>query len=271
MPILWTQKLLLASRHWGNFWHVWIVFMSDINRNKFTHHFRKDMRKLTFALAIASILSGSALASAQDSQAPCMLQKASVFYDLTTLYPSGASSTNFNGFGLGYNIDFRVSKSLPLYVGTGLNARFLFYEKNLHHEIFDKAINREADVTFINLNVPVNLSYRVPVAPGFYMIPEVGLDFRVQLYGNANIHTEINDVIPGVDMSIYPQGTEGINLFSAEEMESDRMHRFQMGWHAGLNFEYNRFTFGATYGTDFVKLHKGLGAGHLLVSVGYTF
>lgn len=32
---------------------------------------------------------------------PSITNRASVFYDLNTLYPSGASNTYFNGYGVG--------------------------------------------------------------------------------------------------------------------------------------------------------------------------
>lgn len=208
---------------------------------------------------------------AADFDAPAKVQRAEAFYDLTTLYPKGADNVYTNGFGVGYSIDFRVSNSMPLYVGTGLNARFLFYEKDLIDDEYLGAVEQDAHVTFINFNVPVNVSYRVPVADGFYLTPELGLDFRVQVYGHAKIDTEIERVVPGMDLVQFAEGSHGINLFSKDQMGGEHLRRFQMGWHAALRFEYRRVNLGLSYGTDFVKLHKDLGAGHFLVSLGYTF
>lgn len=227
------------------------------------------MKKLIMA-AIGVLALGVMPAMAQSDDAPARINKVSAFYDLTTLYPKGADNVYFNGFGVGYNIDFRVSRTMPLYVGTGLNARFLFNEKEiLDDEVYD-LVDIEAHNTFINLNVPLNVSYRVPVADNFYLTPEVGLDFRLQLYAHSQIDTDIDGVIGNV-AGEFQEGSRGVNLLSKNQMGDEHLRRFQMGWHAGLNFEYRHVNLGLTYGTDFVKLHKNLGAGHFLVSLGYTF
>ena len=227
------------------------------------------MKKLILA-AIGVLALGTMPAMAQSTDAPARINKLSAFYDLTTLYPKGADNVYFNGFGVGYNIDFRVSRSMPLYVGTGLNARFLFNEKEiLDDDVYD-LVDIEAHNTFINLNVPLNVSYRVPVADNFYLTPEVGLDFRLQLYAHSQIDTDIDGYI-GDLAGEFQEGSRGVNLLSKDQMGDEHLRRFQMGWHAGLNFEYSHVNLGLTYGTDFVKLHKNLDAGHFLVSVGYTF
>lgn len=224
-------------------------------------------RILILAAAAAAIFTPAA--SAQD--APALTQRAWAAYDLTTLYPKGASNEYLNGFAIGYNADFRVSRTMPLYVGTGLNARFLFQQKDLIAVDMMGAAQQNADITFINLNVPVNVSYRIPVADGFYLTPELGLDLRVQLYGHAKIHTDIEGYVPGLNLGEVQAGSQGLNLFSNDDLGSAHLRRFQLGWHAALNFEYRQFTLGLSYGTDFVKLHKNLGAGHFLASVGYRF
>ncbi|MDE5941453.1 MAG: outer membrane beta-barrel protein [Muribaculaceae bacterium] len=207
-------------------------------------------------------------ASAQ-SDAPQHIQKASVFYDLTTLYPKGADNSYFNGFGLGYNIDFRVSDALPLYVGTGLDLRFLFNNETIIDADNYNPLEVKTKTRFINLNLPVNVSYRVPVAQGFYLTPQLGLDLRAQLDGRL----QTNASVAGPEsFGLYSTTTQNdYNLFSKDDMGDAHYRRFQFGWHAALNFEYNRFNLGLSYGTDFVKLHKNLGAGHFLVSLGYVF
>ncbi|MDE6438306.1 MAG: outer membrane beta-barrel protein [Muribaculaceae bacterium] len=230
------------------------------------------MKKLLTAATAALIMAAAPAASAQaGTDAPSTLQKVSVFYDLNTLYPKGADNTYFNGFGVGYSIDFRVADELPLYVGTGLDARFLFNSRTILDDTEFNLINVKAKSTFINFNVPINVSYRVPVADGFYLTPQLGLDFRVQAYGHSSLDADnVSLVSPQLD-EIIAETHDGINLFSDKDMGSEKLRRFQMGWHAGVNFEYNRFNLGLSYGTDFVKLHKDLGASHFLVSLGYSF
>lgn len=223
------------------------------------------MKKIT-ALLAGTLLCG-ALSAAAQTDAPAIVQRASILYDLNTISPKYGDNAYFNGVGAGYTIDFRVSNTLPIYVGTGLDLRAAFHKEDIVLNDEYDFINMDAKSTLVNLNLPVNVSYRVPVADGFYMTPQVGLDFRVQLYGHSKItsdsgSTEFNDYIG--DLS-------SVNLFSKEDLGDNHLRRFQMGWHAALNFEYQRVNLGLSYGTDFVKLHKNLGGSNFLVSLGYTF
>ena len=78
-----------------------------------------------------------------------------------------------------------------------------------------------------------------------------------------NIPEVITDKLENID--------KNINLFSSDDMGDNHLRRFQMGWHAGVNMEYNNVVLGLSYGTDFVKLHKNLGSSNFLVSLGYRF
>ena len=215
------------------------------------------MKKLSLIMAGAFLGLGASTAMAQD--APSTIQRVSVDYDLNTWYPKVGDNIYYNGFGVGYNVDFRVSNSLPLYVGTGVNAQFLFHSDDIFETTTYDPVAITLNQTFINFNVPVNVSYRIPVANNFYMTPFAGLNFRVQAYGHQSMK---------VDGEKYSEGT---NYFSDEDMGGEPLKRFQMGWHAGLNFEYNRVNLGLSYGTDFVKIHKNIGGSNFLVSLGYTF
>jgi len=228
------------------------------------------MKKIALLLLGLTAL-GASQASAQND-APAIVNRASIFYDLNTLSPKAADNAYYNGYGLGYTVDFRVSNSMPLYVGTGLDIRFLFHNNDYKDNLDYDRIFAKVNCTLINLNLPVNVSYRVPVTDDFFMTPFAGLDFRVQVYGNASIKTNGAPVTIGealFDEEAYIDNS--INLFSRDDMGGARLRRFQMGWHAGLNFEYRRFNLGLSFGTDFVKIHKNTGGSNFLVSLGYTF
>lgn len=236
------------------------------------HRFKpkeNDMKK-SVILAAAILAAATAPAVAQND-APAILNRASVFYDLNTLYPSGASNSYFNGYGVGYNIDFRVSDTHPLYVGTGLDVKFVFNNRDISDDMDFDLVFIKAQSTMINFNLPVNLSYRVPVADRFYITPFAGLDFRLQAYGNTNLKIAVPENTPDEVIDRLERIDRDINLFSADDMGDNHLRRFQMGWHAGVNLEYNSVTLGLSYGTDFVKLHKNLGGSNFLVSLGYTF
>lgn len=231
------------------------------------------MKQFALSLVIATALAGtSAMAqSYNSSDAPAVLNRASVFYDLNTLYPKDGDNVYFNGYGVGYNIDVRVSKTLPLYIGTGIDVRFVFHNENINENLAYDPVWMKAQCTLINFNLPVNVSYRMPVADKFYLTPFIGLDFRLQAYGNASLSIAIPEGSPQEVVDWAESVNDDVNLFSSDDMGSAHLRRFQMGWHAGLNFEYNRLTLGLSYGTDFVKLHKNLGGSNFLVSLGYRF
>lgn len=223
------------------------------------------MKKI--ALLAAGLIAFGSLTAAAQTDTPEVLQKVSVFYNLNTQFPKDAANSYFNGAGVGYNADFLVSQSVPLYVGTGIDARFQYQKKDIVDSSAYTGINADLKTTFVNLNVPVNVSMRVPVAESFYLSPVAGVDFRVQAYGKSKLSGNVTNASHFGSLS----ASTTTDLFSKSEMGDARLRRFQMGWHAGLNFEYNRLNLGLTYGTDFVKLHKNLGASNFIASVGYVF
>lgn len=229
----------------------------------------KHMKKTILSAVI--LLAAAATPAFAQNEAPSVINRASIFYDLNTLYPSGASNIYFNGYGVGYNIDVRVSKTYPLYVGTGLDVRFVFNNRNITDDFdYDLAFIK-AQSTLINFNLPVNVSYRVPVTEKFYVTPFAGLNFRLQAYGNSSLKIAVPADTPEEVIDKLEQINDNINLFSSDDMGDEHLRRFQMGWHAGVNLEYNNVVLGLSYGTDFVKLHKNLGGSNFLVSLGYSF
>lgn len=218
------------------------------------------MKKI--ATLAAGLLAFGSLTAAAQTDAPEVLQKVSLFYNLNTLFPKDADNSYFNGGGVAYNVDFLVSDAMPLYVGTGIDARIQAQKKDIIETEAYSPVKADLKTTFVNLNVPVNVSYRVPVAESFYLSPVAGLDFRVQAYGKSKLSGSMAGVL---DTSTTT------DLFSKSDLGNEHLRRFQLAWHAGLNFEYNRFNLGLTYGTDFVKLHKNLGASNFIASLGYVF
>lgn len=201
---------------------------------------------------------------------PKLIQSVGAGYDLWTLRPADSSTFSLNGFNVAYTADFLVSRTLPLYVGTGMQWGFFFRNKTYHDSENYNAVTAREHYKFVSMTVPVNVSYRVPVTPHVGVTPLFGLDFRVQVYGNrkTTVTTPGNQKLPG-DMSGYEEGS--VNLFSKERLGNDALRRFQLGWHAGLKFHYDAFLISISYGTDFVKLRNELGSSNLMVNVGYLF
>ena len=237
----------------------------------------KDMKKITL-LAAAAALTACA-ASAQDA-APSMVQAVSVNYNNNTLYPKDADHYATNGFGVNYTVDFSLSKSYPVYLGTGLNFQFLFRSENLlDKELIDatpltESVSAKLKTTMIYMDIPVNVSYRVPLTQNITLTPLVGLDLKVQLDGKARLNVDGN--FPSAELAAISRAygmavNRDINFYDDDDMDGDAFNRFQFGWHAGLRLSMSDFFVEATYGTDFTKLHRNLGEGTFKVGVGYEF
>lgn len=192
-------------------------------------------------------------------------------YSLYTLRPADATTYSLNGFSIGYNIDFKVSKTLPLYVGTGLDARFNFRVKTYHDSPTYNPIDTKITTRFINLNLPANISYRVATTSSTTVIPQFGFDFRVQLSARSKVDVLTPEGSPKMSKKALGYSSGTYNLLSRKEMGSEVMHRCQVGWHAGLKVQHEAFVIGVSYGTDFAKLRNELGASNLMINLGYTF
>lgn len=193
------------------------------------------------------------------TDAPSMIQSVYTGYNLYTLSPKDAANLSLSGVTFGYQIDFKVSQSTPLYVGTGLDLRCDWRNKTItDHLVGDIRGDYQYQYSFYNLNIPLNLSLRAPLANGFTLTPMIGLDLRVQLAGK--MRTKLNTV-----------EVSDVNLFDNDDMYGDALNRVQFGWHAGLKLNYQQYYLGAQFGTDFTKLHKNLGASSFLVTLGVNF
>lgn len=192
-------------------------------------------------------------------------------YDMYSLHPADAASFTLNGFAVGYNIDFKVSKSLPLYLGTGLDFRFAFRVKTFHESPTYNPIDAKTTTHFINLNLPVNLSYRVDATPSTAIIPQFGFDFRVQLSARSKVEVSAPAGSPEMTKAALGYSSGNYNLLSGRQMGTEVMRRCQVGWHAGLKLQHGAFMIGVSYGTDFARLRNELGASNLMVNLGYVF
>lgn len=202
----------------------------------------------------------------------CKAQQAAYMgYNLYTLHPADAASFSLNGFQLGYNIDFKITKSYPLYLGTGVEGRFTFRVKTYHDSPTFNPIDAKITTHFININFPINISYKVEASPSTAIIPQFGFDFRVQLSDRSKVQVTVPEGSPVMSTKALGYTPGSYNLQSAKDMGTEVMRRCQVGWHAGLKLQHEAFMIGISYGTDFARLRNELGASNLLVNFGYVF
>lgn len=239
--------------------------------------------KKSFSIFLSAILSSAIFFTAKASESttattsqtrgetPSRIQAITAGYDLYTLRPKAAASYSLNGFAIGYTIDFKLSSQLPLYLGTGISGRATFRGKRFHDSATYNEINAKVSTRFINFNIPVNLSYRLPISHLLSFTPQFGFNFTVQAYGHAKTTLTLPDEIPQPLVKANGFTPGDVDLFSKSALGNRALRRFQAGWHAALKLQYDQFVLGISYGTDFAKIKNELGSSNLLVNLGYVF
>ena len=170
----------------------------------------------------------------------------SVGYNATFMGNSFASLT-LNGFTVKYVHGFGLTKSLPLYLETGLKLNMDFATP-LEGLLESGSVKRR----MLYISIPLNIAYRFGFSNGISLQPYTGFNFKVNAYGED------------VTTDIYGRSVSQ-DLFSKDYND---WKRFQMGWQIGLGLNVKKFYFGFEYGLDFIKLQKGLGTSHVEVSLG---
>lgn len=174
------------------------------------------------------------------------------------------SKENFssNGVGLNYLHGFSLSSSLPMYIETGGVFNFNFAKPYSLKEDDYEEYTKNLD---INLEIPVRYLYRFNIVDQFSIAPYFGIDFKLHL----------------VSQETYGVKYEGenekktVNLFSKDDMGDATYNRFQMGWHVGSRFQYDKFSLSVQYGTDFIPFFSyekdKINTGNFKLTLGYSF
>lgn len=221
-------------------------------------------------LAILAMPPASTMAD--DGTIPRIMRDLTFSYQRNTLYPKDLDNVAFNGGGVGYHIDRRISDTRPLYVGTGIDFRFSTRSKTYYDDAQYNLINIKQRTVFINFDIPVIFSVRLPLYGQWSLTPFGGLNFRIQAYGHNRYRISGGPVDADLEESLARLGlgpADG-DLFSKSDYGDARLSRFQMGWLIGLKLQYRRINIQCTYGSDFIKLHKNLGASNLNITLGFA-
>lgn len=168
-----------------------------------------------------------------------------------------ADNQNFTGLSLGYNHAFGLSKSIPLYVETGLGLQYSFCTVDYDDDEEDYYDEDEEDEKYwmLSAKVPVNLTYAFQI-PGssVTLLPYAGLGLRFNIAGQEKY------------------GKEHTNLFSKKDKDGDQWKRFQIGWQIGLKAHIGQnFMLGAGYYRDFSEIAKKVKISGGNITIGYLF
>lgn len=185
------------------------------------------MKKLLF-LAIASIMSLGASAQLISSNTVTYHKEKGSGYNrigvsYNSLKPDFDGASSNSGISLSWTKGIAVTSSAPLFVETGVTATYAFN-----------------DINGLTATIPLNLTYKIPVADGINIAPLAGLTF------NGNIFSDVDD-----------------------------MKFFTLGWQAGANIEFGKLYVGVTYGgglTNYVEVEgEGCKLNNLQATLGIVF
>ena len=173
-----------------------------------------------------------------------------VSYAPMTFSPSQGDSKTYTGVELGWQGGWSVSKTMPLYVEGGLNARYNWDS--------EEEQNYKTSKTFLSLNVPLNIAYKWAVSgtDGLSLVPYVGLHLTGNIIGSAK--TEWED------------GDKTYNYFDKDDMGSSdaTASRLQFGWQIGVGLNFKKLYLGVGYSAEFSEYQKKVSTGGLRLSLG---
>lgn len=147
------------------------------------------------------------------------------------------SSENIHGVEAGYLHGIGLSSSMPLYVETGLNMQY------------DSKSKDGATVSFLNMKLPVNLTYKAPVGSNMAIAPYAGLNAKYNIIGEVEYN--------GEKASYFKDGADA--------------NRFQVGYQVGVNFYISDVYVGAGYQGDVTKFGGDVRFNGFVATLGYSF
>lgn len=168
-------------------------------------------------------------------------------YNPSWFVPKHGDNESFNGLTLGVSRAINVMQSQPLFVEIGGNVQFGFTNDMADSDLKWK---------MLSIGVPVNLTYAWHVSDKFAIAPYLGLNMRLNLWGNIT-HDDFDD---------------SLNIFDDDDVDDLQHKRFQIGWQIGANFQFNNsFYIGAGYGTDFMEIFENCKIGRAYITLGLMF
>ena len=198
-----------------------------------------------------------------------------------------ADDLDLTGISLGYVKGFSISKTVPLYVETGLRLTYAWwseddsdsgtssmYVDDYGYVDYNYYTERKDKLTYLGLTIPVNLAYRFAVPNSDVTVtPFVGVTLRGNIIGKNKVEASATVTAPDYGVSETKSDEEEYNMFDKEEAggKDYQWKRFQFGWNIGANVAFNKFSVGLSYGSDFSELYKKTKTSNWAVSVGYNF
>lgn len=195
-------------------------------------------------------------------------------YSRTWADHTGEQNVDFdlNGIGVSYVHGFSLSRAVPLYLEVG--GKFTTYFSSSDEQDLQGALGlqpgQKIDInmksTILNIAVPVNLGYRFNLGNSCKLMPYVGLYGRVHLWAKSKVDYKLFS-----DNELVVEDKTESNPLKKDEDGNTPLKRFQVGWVAGVSFQYKPVTVGINFGTGFIKTRDNYTVYEIAASVGYNF
>lgn len=217
---------------------------------------------------------GGATTSAADTEG---WSKIYVSYDpMTAEYDvDGADDLDFTGISFGFAKGFSISQSMPLFVEAGLGLTYGWWSEDDgesdSEDGYSYSYSFEEKIKMFSLKVPVNLAYKFAIPnSNISVTPYAGISMRLNLSAKGEWEESESYTYRGETESESDSGD--YDLFDEDDMgEDNTWNRFQIGWQIGANVDFNNFTVGVQYGSDFNEISEKCKLSTTSISVGFKF
>ncbi len=174
----------------------------------------------------------------------------------------GPFAEPWNGFSLYWISGSQILKNNPIFLEWGMKFNANFYTDSTS----EGKAEVEAFGYFMNVEVPVNVGYKVNVSDGISVMPYIGLNVKGNLFGEYDVTTTYD----GKKVDTY---CFDIDFFDKDDMDGSKntFKRVQLGWQVGAYVDLNKFYVNAQYGADFGEIAKDFTTNAFSVGVGLKF
>lgn len=214
--------------------------------------------------------------------------RVSVSFMSEKISPDKDDDTSLSGFSVDYIHGFSLSKTIPLFIETGVGLQAGFHSNDLDKKEFnivasDYGAEEQTDkITLMSIAVPVNLAYKFNINPDLSLQPYLGLNVKFNIIGkkkstfgfkNKEAEEEFEDYCKNPDEEDKQNVIFDKNMFDKKDTgdKNATWKRFQLGWHIGVGMNYKALYLGLSYGTDFTSLCKKTNTSTFKVGVGINF
>lgn len=157
-----------------------------------------------------------------------------------------------DGFSVGYGRIIPLSKTVPIYVETGLKAQYITDKTHYSLYSIDSYIETESRLKLITFKLPIVVGYDYSIGTtGLSVAPYVGTKVIYNAYGY-------------IDSS-----SESLNIFSDKMVNPCK--RFQIELYGGFQIHYKHVFAGIAYGKSLTELQKDVKVSITSFTLGYRF